>query len=38
MFHTLLREKNEEYDLTRIYQFDSIVQKHYIDCVLVASF
>ena len=37
MFHTLLREKNEEYDLTRIYQFDSIVQKHYIDCVLVAK-
>ena len=37
MFHTLLREKNAEYDLTRIYQFDSIVQKHYIDCVLVAK-
>ncbi len=37
MFHTLLRKKNEEYDLTRIYQFDSIVQKHYIDCVLVAK-
>ena len=36
-FHTLLREKNEQYDLTRIYQFDSIVQKHYIDCVLVAQ-
>jgi 16S rRNA (guanine527-N7)-methyltransferase len=37
MFHTLLREKNNQYDLTRIYQFDSIVQKHYIDCVLVAK-
>jgi len=37
MFHTLLREKNAEYDLTRIYQFDSIVQKHYIDCILVAK-
>jgi 16S rRNA (guanine(527)-N(7))-methyltransferase RsmG len=36
-FHTLLREKNEAYDLTRIYQFDSMVQKHYIDCILVAK-
>lgn len=35
-YHKLLREKNKEYDLTRIYQFDSMVQKHYIDCVLVA--
>jgi 16S rRNA (guanine(527)-N(7))-methyltransferase RsmG len=36
-FHNLLREKNEAYDLTRIYQFDSMVQKHYIDCILVAK-
>ncbi len=36
-FHALLREKNKEYDLTRIYQFDSMVQKHYIDCVMVAK-
>jgi 16S rRNA (guanine(527)-N(7))-methyltransferase RsmG len=36
-FHTLLREKNEAYDLTRIYQFDNMVQKHYIDCILVAK-
>lgn len=36
-YHTLLREKNTEYDLTRIYQFDSMVQKHYIDSVLPAS-
>lgn len=36
-YHTLLREKNAEYDLTRIYQFDSMVQKHYIDCILVAK-
>ena len=36
-FHALLRERNKEYDLTRIYQFDSIVQKHYIDCVLVVK-
>lgn len=36
-YHTLLREKNAEYDLTRIYQFDNMVQKHYIDCILVAK-
>jgi 16S rRNA (guanine(527)-N(7))-methyltransferase RsmG len=35
-YHKLLRDRNKEYDLTRIYQFDSLVQKHYIDCVLVA--
>ena len=33
----MLRDKNVEYDLTRIYQFDNIVQKHYIDCILVAK-
>lgn len=33
-YHTLLREKNAAYDLTRIYQFDSMVQKHYIDSIL----
>ncbi len=35
-YHRLLREKNAEYDLTRIYQFDNMVQKHYIDSVLPA--
>jgi len=33
-YHRLLREKNAEYDLTRIYRFDSMVQKHYIDSIL----
>lgn len=33
-YHTLLRQRNEAYDLTRIYQFDSMVQKHYIDSIL----
>ncbi len=37
LYHTLLREKNAEYDLTRLYQFDNMVQKHYIDCILVAK-
>jgi 16S rRNA (guanine(527)-N(7))-methyltransferase RsmG len=36
-YHNLLRKKNAEYDLTRIYQFDNMVQKHYVDCVLVAK-
>jgi 16S rRNA (guanine527-N7)-methyltransferase len=36
-YHNLLRKKNAEYDLTRIYQFDNMVQKHYIDCILVAK-
>jgi 16S rRNA (guanine(527)-N(7))-methyltransferase RsmG len=36
-YHSLLRKKNAAYDLTRIYQFDSMVQKHYIDSVLPAS-
>ena len=36
-YHILLREKNAEYDLTRIYQFDSMVQKHYIDSILPAT-
>jgi len=36
-YHSLLRKRNEECDLTRIYQFDNVVQKHYVDCVLVAK-
>jgi 16S rRNA (guanine527-N7)-methyltransferase len=36
-YHRLLRKRNAEYDLTRIYQFDNMVQKHYVDCVLVAK-
>lgn len=35
-YHKLLRKKNAAYDLTRIYQFDSMVQKHYIDSILPA--
>lgn len=36
-YHQLIRAKNAECDLTRIYQFDSMVQKHYIDSMLPAS-
>jgi 16S rRNA (guanine(527)-N(7))-methyltransferase RsmG len=36
-YHRLIRKRNAELDLTRIYQFDNMVQKHYIVCVLVAK-
>ena len=36
-YHNLLRKRNAEYDLTRIYQFDNMVLKHYVDCVLAAK-
>ena len=35
-FHQLLRQRNEELDLTRIFNFESMVIKHYVDCALVA--
>jgi len=34
-FHTHLRERNAELDLTRITHFDNMVLKHYVDCSLV---
>jgi 16S rRNA (guanine527-N7)-methyltransferase len=37
-FHQMLRANNAEYDLTRIYQFDNMVQKHYIDCILIVKY
>ena len=36
-FHQLLRLRNDELDLTRLYSFDTIVLKHYVDCALVAT-
>lgn len=36
-YHGLIRKRNAELDLTRIHQFDNMVQKHYIDCILVAK-
>src|SRR5262245_45846620 len=35
-FHQLLRERNDELDLTRLHSFDAVVLKHYVDCALVA--
>ena len=36
-FHQLLRQRNEELDLTRIRGFESMVLKHYVDCALVPT-
>lgn len=36
-FHNLLRKYNEECDLTRLYSFDSMVVKHYIDCMIIKN-
>ncbi|MFN3534291.1 MAG: 16S rRNA (guanine(527)-N(7))-methyltransferase RsmG [Desulfatiglandales bacterium] len=36
-FHSLLREKSRESDLTRIYNFENMVIKHYVDCAIVPS-
>jgi 16S rRNA (guanine527-N7)-methyltransferase len=34
-YHRLLLEHNQDSDLTRLHSFDSIVQRHYADCMLV---
>jgi 16S rRNA (guanine(527)-N(7))-methyltransferase RsmG len=33
-YHTLLRQANEELNMTRIHNFEAMVLKHYIDCLL----
>jgi len=37
-FHGLLREHNKDQDLTRLNAFDTIVEKHYADCIIINSF
>ena len=34
-FHKLLRENNKDHDLTRLIKFETIVTKHYVDCISV---
>lgn len=34
-FHQLLRERNEDRDLTRLIEFESVVIKHYVDSLYV---
>ena len=36
-YHSLLREGNRDRDLTRIIGFESIVIKHYVDCMYVGK-
>ena len=34
-YHNLLREANSELNLTRIFNFESMVRKHYVDSLIV---
>jgi len=34
-YHKLLREHNKDHDLTRLFKFETIVTKHYVDCLTV---
>jgi 16S rRNA (guanine527-N7)-methyltransferase len=36
-FHNLLRQRNEELDLTRLHSFDNMVLKLYVDSALVGT-
>jgi 16S rRNA (guanine(527)-N(7))-methyltransferase RsmG len=36
-FHTFLRERNTELNMTRIHNFENIVLKHFVDSILVAG-
>jgi len=36
-YHTLLRSRNDDRDLTRIVGFEPMVVKHYLDCLIVGD-
>ncbi|GHV12443.1 hypothetical protein AGMMS49938_05000 [Fibrobacterales bacterium] len=38
LYHCLLRENNADQDLTRLNAFESIVERHYADCIIINSF
>jgi 16S rRNA (guanine527-N7)-methyltransferase len=38
LFHNLLRENNKDQDLTRLNAFETIVERHYADCIIINSF
>jgi 16S rRNA (guanine527-N7)-methyltransferase len=38
LFHGLLRENNNDQDLTRLNAFETIVERHYADCIIINSF
>lgn len=37
-YHNLMRERNQDRELTRLIGFDSIVTKHYIDCMIIGQY
>jgi 16S rRNA (guanine527-N7)-methyltransferase len=37
-FHSFLRKRNHDGDLTRLHGFETIVLKHYVDCMIVGDF
>lgn len=37
-FHTLLRERNSDQDLTRLNAFETMVARHYADCILINAY
>ena len=38
IFHRLLRENNKDQDLTRLNAFETMVERHYADCIIINSF
>jgi 16S rRNA (guanine527-N7)-methyltransferase len=34
-FHCILRDRNRKLNLTRLYRYETMVRKHYVDCLLV---
>ncbi len=37
-YHQLLRENNDDQDLTRLNAFETIVERHYADCILINAY
>lgn len=37
-YHNLLRSRNQDRDLTRIVEFEAMVEKHYIDCLIIGKY
>lgn len=36
-YHKLIRQNNKDHDLTRLIKFETMVTKHYIDCIMVTK-
>jgi 16S rRNA (guanine527-N7)-methyltransferase len=37
-YHNLIRKRNQDRELTRIIEFEAMVIKHYVDCMIVGKF